>query len=474
MQSPTVSLHHDGDVIRTRQWIRQLAQQLGLDPLARTCITVVVSDLAYQWLHDVRQGEVSCWVQKATDGASPAWFIRFSGAAPAASLLVGACRSLPPDLRERVEFLRPLAAGSDIEMTTPSNTQIILRCPLLAASVETSPDLIRTAAEVSRHTPDDTLAEVRHLHRELIGVSQAFVAQQAELNQFSRELDDTNRGVMALYTELEARADHLQRIEEAKSRFFSQMSHEFRVPINAVLSLCRLLLEQVDGPLTDEQIKQVAFIRKEGENLLKLVNDLLDLARSEAGRMTFSVDSFEVSALFNSLRTILKPLLLDAVELIFDQPDDMPSLETDEEKVTQILRNLIANALKYTSQGAVHVSATLSPDGETVTFAVRDTGIGIKPEDQAVIFEAFTQIEHGLQKRVKGSGLGLALSQKLAELLQGDLTVESQPGQGSTFRLSLPRRYHHSVPPPERAEQMMTRRLNAFRSLLHHENIKCR
>jgi signal transduction histidine kinase len=218
------------------------------------------------------------------------------------------------------------------------------------------------------------------------------------------------------------------------------------------------LLDQVDGPLTEEQAKQVTFIRTEGENLAKLVNDLLDLARSEAGRMTFSVGTFEVRSLFNSLRNILKPLLQDAVELIFEQPDGVPSLETDEEKVTQILRNLISNALKYTSQGEVHVSASLSPDGETVTFAVRDTGIGIKHEDQAVIFEAFTQLEHGLQKRVKGSGLGLALSQKLAELLQGELTVESQPGQGSTFQLSLPRRYHRSASPAERADQRMTRR----------------
>jgi signal transduction histidine kinase len=330
------------------------------------------------------------------------------------------------------------------------------------------------AADVPGHTSHNTLVEMQHLHQDLVSMLQAFATQQAELKQFSHELDDTNRGVMALYTELEARADHLQRIEEAKSRFFSQMSHEFRVPINAVLSLCRLLLEQVDGPLTDEQAKQVAFIRKEGEDLGKLVNDLLDLARSEAGRMTFSVGTFEVSALFNSLRNILKPLLQDSVELIFDQPDWMPPLETDEEKVTQILRNLISNALKYTSHGEVYVSASLSPDGETVTFAVRDTGIGIRLEDQAVIFEAFTQIEHGLQKRVKGSGLGLALSQKLAELLQGELTVESQPGQGSTFQLSLPRRYHRPAPQPERADQMMARRLNACRSLLHHENFKCR
>ena len=456
MQSPTVSLRHDGDAERARRWIRQLAQQLGLDPLARTRITTVVSDLAYQWLSDVGEGVVDSWVEEEAECSPQAWIIRFSGADPTGSSLVGACRFLPPPLQERVELVRRLVEGSAVQITTPSNTQIILRCPLLTAAVKTLLDLTCITVDLSRHTLHDMLAEMRHLHQELVYLLQEFVTQQAELKQLSRELDDTNRGVMALYTELEARADHLQRIEEAKSRFFSQMSHEFRVPINAVLSLCRLLLDQVDGPLTEEQAKQVTFIHKEGENLAKLVNNLLDLARSEAGRMTPSVGTFEVSALFNSLRNILKPLLQDSVELIFDQPDCMPSLETDEEQVTQILRNLISNALKYTSQGEVCVSATLSPDGETVTFAVRDTGIGIKLEDQAVIFEAFTQIEHNLQRRVKGSGLGLSLSQKLAELLQGELTVESQPGQGSTFRLSLPRRYHHPAPQPETADLMMT------------------
>jgi signal transduction histidine kinase len=430
--------------------------------------------LAYQWLNDMGHGEMACWVEAETDSPAPAWIIRFSETEPIGLSPGDTCRLLPPALLERVAFVRPLAAGSDIQITTSPHAQILLQCPLLTSSVQTLRDLTRMAAEVSLDSPHEMLAEMRYLHRELIDVLQEFGTQQAELKQLSGELDDTNRGVMALYTELEARAEHLQRIEEAKSRFFSQMSHEFRVPINAVLSLCRLLLDQVDGPLTEEQTKQVTFIRTEGENLAKLVNDLLDLARSEAGRMTFSVGTFEVSSLFNSLRNILKPLLQDAVELIFEQPDDLPSLETDEEKVTQILRNLISNALKYTSQGEVHVSASLSPDGETVTFAVRDTGIGIKREDQAVIFEAFTQIEHGLQKRVKGSGLGLALSQKLAELLQGELTVESQPGQGSTFRLSLPRRYHPSVSPSERVDQMMTRRLNVSRSLRHHENFKCR
>jgi signal transduction histidine kinase len=285
-----------------------------------------------------------------------------------------------------------------------------------------------------------SLSEAWQQHRLLLHALQVQVQQQQELQRLHHELNETNRGVVALYAELDARAEHLRHADEAKSRFLSNMSHEFRVPINAIRSLTRLLLDRVDGPLTEEQEKQIAFIQKAVEELSELVNDLLDLAKIESGKTTVVMTEFEVTELFGTLRRMLRPLLLhDAVTLVFDIPVPLPPLVTDEEKVAQILRNLISNALKYTKQGEIRVCASLTPEAQAVIFTVKDTGIGIAPEDQERIFEEFVQVDHALQKRIKGTGLGLPLCKKLVALLGGRMTVQSELGMGSTFSVVIPR-----------------------------------
>ena len=263
--------------------------------------------------------------------------------------------------------------------------------------------------------------------------------RQEELTRLNRELEDTNRGVVALYAELDERADHLRRADEVKTRFLSNMTHEFRTPLNSILALTRLLLDHVDGELSPEQERQVYFIRKSAENLSELVNDLLDLAKVEAGKIVVRPAEFEVRNLFGALRGMLRPLLLNtSVNLVFDEPEGIPPLNTDEGKVSQILRNFISNALKFTEQGEVRVSAKLSPDGRSVVFSVTDTGIGIAPEHQDIIFQEFTQLENAVQRKVRGTGLGLPLSKKLAELLGGSVSVASELGLGSTFSATHP------------------------------------
>src|SRR5262249_15264727 len=159
------------------------------------------------------------------------------------------------------------------------------------------------------------------------------------------------------------------------------------------------------------------------------VNDLLDLAKVEAGKTVIRPADFEVQSLFGALRGLLKPVLLNqSVKLVFDEVPNLPTLHTDESKVSQILRNLLSNALKFTERGEVRVGAALDQTGSLVTFTVKDTGIGIAPEDQGRIFEEFAQLEHRLQRHVKGTGLGLPLSRRLAEVLGGSLTVDSEPG----------------------------------------------
>ena len=181
------------------------------------------------------------------------------------------------------------------------------------------------------------------------------------------------------------------------------------------------------------------MIQRAAASLTELVADLLDLARIEAGKTEVRLASFTLSDLFGTLRGMFRPLLTtDEVALIFDAPDHEVTLTTDEGKLSQILRNLISNAVKFTERGEIRVVATRAED-DTIVFRVTDTGIGIAPEDQARIFEEFTQVDNPLQKHVRGTGLGLPLSRKLAGLLGGQLEVASMPGVGSRFELRLPR-----------------------------------
>jgi len=183
----------------------------------------------------------------------------------------------------------------------------------------------------------------------------------------------------------------------------------------------------------------VRFIRRSAESLTEIVNDLLDLAKIEAGHITVRSSEFTARDLFAAMRGMFRPLVTsDAVTLHFDVPAEMPPLVTDEGRLSQILRNLVSNALKYTEAGEVRVSAAPLAD-DTVLFRVQDTGVGIAPEDQERIFQEFVQVEGPHQRRVRGTGLGLPLSQRLARLLGGMVTVESTLGVGSTFSVCIPR-----------------------------------
>lgn len=261
---------------------------------------------------------------------------------------------------------------------------------------------------------------------------------RVEIRSLREELDETNRGVVALYGELDVQAEKLRKATELKSHFLSYMSHEFRTPIGAIRSNARLLLDHVDGPLTTEQTRQVGFIQETAAEFSEMVNDLLDLAKIEAGRLEISPGWFEMMDLFAALRGMFKAMA-DNVELslVFEEPGDLPRFYTDNRKLSQILRNFISNALKFTPQGEIKVSAELVGD-MLVKFSVADTGIGIASEFHDAIFNDFTQVDSPIQKRLRGTGLGLALSKQLAQLLGGWVEVQSALGEGSTFSVIVP------------------------------------
>ena len=288
-------------------------------------------------------------------------------------------------------------------------------------------------------------SEAEHTGEDIESLRATIVEREEQIRQLEEELAETNKGVVALYAELDDQALALRNATELKSRFLSYMSHEFRTPLGAIRSIARIMLDRMDGPLTTEQERQVNFIQQSAVELSEMVDDLLDLAKIEAGRISVSPAWFEMVDLFAALRGMFKPLLTNSmVDLVFEEPIDVPRVYTDDKKLSQILRNYISNALKFTQQGEVRVFARYHGD-DRVIFGVVDTGIGIAEEHHAKIFEDFTQVDSPLQRKWRGSGLGLSLSKKIAELLGGAVAMTSQPGKGSTFSVTIPVRYSSGV-----------------------------
>ena len=266
-------------------------------------------------------------------------------------------------------------------------------------------------------------------------------AQSAELAVLEAELAETNKGVVALYAELDQNAIQLREAADLKSRFLSYMSHEFRTPLASITGIADILVLGMDGALTTEQRHQIKLIKDSVRELSEMVDDLLDLAKVEAGRISISPEWFEMVDLFSALRGMFRPIVSsNVVSLVFEETESVPPLYTDDKKLSQILRNFISNALKFTTQGEVRVTARVMPD-DMIEFAVTDTGIGIAAEHLSTLFSDFVQVDTRIHKRLRGSGLGLSLAKKFAELLGGKVAVESEPGKGSRFSVLIPVRY---------------------------------
>jgi CheY-like chemotaxis protein/CHASE3 domain sensor protein len=351
-----------------------------------------------------------------------------------------------------VGFLRPLQPR-DIEL-------LELTAPDIAGSLE---------AARYRQRQQDMLAETQQLNEELqvqqeelrtaneeleeqsrvLKESQANLEnQQAELEQTNAHLaeqalvlDQKNTELRQAQGALEERAEELQRTGRYKSEFLANMSHELRTPLNSALILSKLLADNAKGNLSGEQVKFAESIYSAGNDLLNLINDILDISKVEAGKLEMRPQDVGVQKLVDALRMTFEPLA-GQKQLDFRleiAPGTAPSLRTDRQRVEQILKNLLSNALKFTESGSVVLS--VRPDAHGIAFAVRDSGIGIRQDQQRAIFEAFHQADGTTSRRYGGTGLGLTISRDLTHLLGGQLTVESAPGQGSTFTLTMPLDY---------------------------------
>jgi signal transduction histidine kinase/CheY-like chemotaxis protein len=317
--------------------------------------------------------------------------------------------------------------------------------------LQAQPDLAAVREQLAAMLPESTLEELRRNNQDLIAAlddvtrqKEQLLALNAELqetnrgvmalySELSEELEQTNRGVVALYRELDERSEQLRAASESKDRFWANISHELRTPLHSIIGLSRLLADPT-GDLDAEQLYQVELIAKASRTLLILVNELLDVAKAESGR--FVVDPAEISlpALLATLRGLTRPMAAgQPVEVVVSADDAPATLLTDEAALTAILRNLVSNAIKYTDEGEVRLTVTIIPGW--VEIRVADTGTGI-PENQIErVFDEFYQVPG---TRRGGTGLGLPYARRLARLLDGELTLTSEVGVGTTAVLTLP------------------------------------
>ncbi|MCU1234082.1 MAG: histidine kinase [Candidatus Solibacter sp.] len=455
MTIPILSVHvrYEQDTVAARQRSRQIARLLGFDNQDQTRIATAVSEITRNAFRYAGGGKVEFIVEGATAPQLLLVRVTDSGAGieDLDRILDGRYTS-QTGMGLGILGARRLMDQFEIYSEPQRGTAVTLKKILPRnAPYLSQADVGAIVDQINRESPRDTLAELESQNQELLRTLHELRRRQEELTELNQELEDTNRGVVALYAELDEKADHLRRADVLKTKFLSNMSHEFRSPLNSILALSDLLLGHSDGPLNSEQAYQVGFIRKAAEDLYELVNDLLDLAKVEAGKVEVRPNYFEVVNLFGALRGMLRPLFLNqSVALTFDIEDNPPSVFSDEGKVSQILRNFISNALKFTERGEVRVAARAQ--GDRLILSVADTGIGIGKEDQDRIFQDFAQVDGPLQRKYKGTGLGLPLSRKLAHLLRGEVSVTSQLGQGSIFTLDIPLEWETRPPDPAPVE----------------------
>jgi signal transduction histidine kinase/CheY-like chemotaxis protein len=435
----TITLRNERDVVLARQRAREIAALLGFDNQEQIRLATATSEMARNAFRYARGGKVSFDIEI---GKTQVMAITISDTGPGidnlSEIFEGRYRS---NTGMGLGIVGTKRLMDNFEITSgPGGTLVKMGKDLpFAAPALTAARLKDVSDKISSKTPESPYEEIDRQNRELLKTLQELRARQEELALLNRELEDTNRGVVALYAELDERADYLRRASDLKTSFLSNISHEFRTPLNSIMSLARILLDRLDGDLTGDQETQVGFILESAKTLSEMVNDLLDLAKVEAGKVRIRVKTFEVMELFSALKGMLKPLLADnsSVDLVFVEGSNLPPLRTDEGKVSQILRNFISNAIKFTPQGEIKISAELRGSG-SVLFEVTDTGIGIPPEHLETVFQEFSQIENPLQERYSGTGLGLPLCRKMALLLGGKVWVTSELGRGSSFFVELP------------------------------------
>jgi len=272
-----------------------------------------------------------------------------------------------------------------------------------------------------------------------------FGALARRMNHMSQELERLDRTQRDAAAELARLNVRLEQASRAKSEFLANMSHELRTPLNAILGFTEMIVDGLYGDLPHELVEPLDDIQVNGKHLLRLINDVLDLAKIEAGRMELALRDYSAAEIIGSVRASLRSLAADkGLEFRAEVPDDLPPARGDSGRLTQCLLNLAGNALKFTRQGAVTIGVVL--DGGQLIYRVSDTGIGIPPEELQNVFAEFRQVDATVTRQFGGTGLGLTISKRFVEMHGGRIWVQSSVGEGSTFFFSVPLRVGEPSP----------------------------
>ena len=391
-------------------------------------------------VHDVPANYLP--VASATGGAQPAKLLIAPASIDGRAYGVvelgffGKVDAAKPELLQRIAEPMAAAIRASIDRT---------RLEELLQETQTQAEELQTREEELRVNNEELEEQAQALRESRAQLE----SQQAELEQINAQLEEQTQALehqkdalQQSHTILTAKSDELQRANEYKSEFLANMSHELRTPLNSTLILAKLLADNKEGNLNETQVKYAQTISSAGKDLLALINDVLDLSRIEAGKIDVSAEAVSVASITDSLVKLFQPQALQK-RLQFAatiEPGTPDEIQTDRKRLSQILKNLLSNALKFTEHGEIELRI-FRTGPSSVSFAVRDSGVGIEPHQHDVIFEAFRQADGSIHRKYGGTGLGLSISRDLAQLLGGTISVHSTPGKGSTFTLALPLEY---------------------------------
>jgi signal transduction histidine kinase len=294
---------------------------------------------------------------------------------------------------------------------------------------------------LSEHGELTAVVTILHDRREALEKARLYEQLKEASDELERKIQAATADIAQQNELLRRQAIELEQASRLKSQFLANMSHEFRTPLNAILGYTSMLLQGVSGEMTPGQKRSLQRVDSNAHHLLSIINDILDISRIEAGKMPLTVTGFRLPGLVAEVMAEVEPLIARSLLTVSSDIDKrVPLVRTDRQKVKQILINLLTNALKFTQHGSVRVVAAYRKPTDQIAIAVSDTGIGIAAADQAKVFDDFRQADNSPTREYGGAGLGLAICRRLANMLNGELTLVSELGKGSTFTLVLPRR----------------------------------